>query len=452
MTEIEWASDDALPFAFCLSARLGGTRDGAYVDDVSVALGNIVLADHGAAVSETLDAVPADRRRRVAPGEIDRCDPEPQARVATRFRPLLTKGPLTHTACVSVTVRNATGHAVPARWACDPDAPAVAALRWEMDDVRPAITLTDPDGEPWQAERDLLSSDASMRNFVVEVEDASRTTLRFGDDDCGMRPNEGTVFAANYRIGNGTEGNVGRRAIAHVVSGDSAFTEVTNPLAACGGVDPESIEEVRQRAPYAFRTLERAVTLDDYADVAQRFAGVQKAVTQHRWTGSWYTVFLAIDRLGGAKVDAPFIEGMRRHLERFRLAGRDVEIGAPVYVPLEIEMRVCTQPFYQRSEVMKALLDVFSADLLPDGTRGVFHPDNFSFGDSVYPSRIYARAQEIPGVASAQVTKFQRQGQPSTSALDSGVLRPGWREIARLDNDPNFPERGVFAVTPELHA
>ena len=52
-----------------------------------------------------------------------------------------------------------------------------------------------------------------------------------------------------------------------------------------GGVDPESIETVRQRAPYAFRTQERAVTPGDYAALTAQHRGVQRAAATLRWTG-----------------------------------------------------------------------------------------------------------------------------------------------------------------------
>ena len=49
------------------------------------------------------------------------------------------------------------------------------------------------------------------------------------------------------------------------ITASATHPAVRNPLPAQGGVDPESIETVRQRAPYAFRTQERAVTPEDYA-------------------------------------------------------------------------------------------------------------------------------------------------------------------------------------------
>jgi hypothetical protein len=42
---------------------------------------------------------------------------------------------------------------------------------------------------------------------------------------------------------------------------------------------------------------------------------------------------------------------------------------------------------------------------------------------------------------------FRRFGQPASSALDTGELRLGRTEIARLDNDPNFPDRGVLRIS-----
>ena len=76
----------------------------------------------------------------------------------------------------------------------------------------------------------------------------------------------------------------------------------------------------------------------------------------------------------------------------------------------------------------------------------MFHPDNFTFGQPVYLSRLYAAAQAVPGVDSVLITTFQRQGAAGQKALDEGKLSLGRLEIARLDNDPNFPERGVFRL------
>jgi predicted phage baseplate assembly protein len=219
-------------------------------------------------------------------------------------------------------------------------------------------------------------------------------------------------------------------------------------MPARGGSDPESIEHVRLSAPFAFRTQERAVTPEDYAAVAARHPQVQRAAATFRWTGSWYTVFVTVDRVGGLPMDAPFKQKMREHLERFRMAGHDVEIDGPRFVSLEIEMVVCVKPDYFRSAVRLALLEILSNRVLQDGRRGVFHPDNFTFGQPVFLSRVYAEAQAVAGVASVEIVTFQRQGIPSREALDQGKQALGRLEIARLENEPNFAERGALRIYP----
>ena len=158
---------------------------------------------------------------------------------------------------------------------------------------------------------------------------------------------------------------------------------------------------------------------------------------------------LSIDRLGGEPVDAAFADQIRDYVEPFRTAGHDLDVNGPSYVPLEIEVRVAVASDHFRSDVEAALLRLFSSHVLPDGSRGIFHPDNFTFGQPVYLSPLYAAAKKLDGVRSITIVKFQRQGRDSTDALQKGRLDVERLEIAQLDNDPNFPDRGVFRVSLE---
>lgn len=456
VTEIAWAVEDALPFALCISARTDAAHDRQYIDAVSVALGNIVLADRGATIDrEPLGTVPEPTLFRVPVPARERCTPPQPNPVAPRFRPVLQQKPLTHAAPYSrpdilqaltmeLQQKSLTYSSLPLS--------AKAAMQWDIRTALPAITLASNLGSntaSWHPQRDLLNSDRQAREFVVETETDGTAYLRFGDDRYGLQPTTGTDFTATYRVGNGVQGNIGAEALAHIVSNDGAVTLVRNPLPARGGVEPERLEDVRQSAPYAFRIQERAVTLQDYAEVAERHPEVQRAAATFRWTGSWRTVFVTIDRKGGLPVDAAFEAKIQAHLERYRLAGYDLEIDAPRFVSLEIEMLVCVKPNYFRSQVKAALLQVFSNRILPDGGRGLFHPDNFTFGQSVYLSQLYAAAQAVDGVASVQIITFQRQGTPSTTTLEEGELKLERLEIARLDNDRNYPERGVLRLRME---
>jgi hypothetical protein len=440
ITRIEWDPSDALPFALCVSV--------AEEPNVSVALGNIVLVEHGEAQPvDVLPLVPdeekfyARRTNRVG----DCCDPPEPLRLPLRYRPVLRDLPLTHGFRL-VDLLKPPADAPQDFWS----AAALRALN-PRDAMPHVLTLTgtvNDQDDDWFPRRDLLASDGAARDFVVEIQDDGRARLRFGDDTHGRRPEEETEFKAIYRVGNGSTGNVGGEAICHLLlDGSSPIGKVSNPLPAFGGVDAEDIEAARRDAPQAFRTQERAVTAADYAEAAGRRSDVQRAAATFRWTGSWHTVFVTADRVGGAKVDAEFEGGLRRHLERFRMAGYDLEVDAPHFVPLDVSLHICVKPGYFRSAVIAAVRDALSSVLLPDGRLGAFHPDNFTFGQAVYASRVVAAAQSVEGVESVRLDRFQQLVDPDPSTQENGVVPVGRLEVAQLDNDPNFRDRGRLLVS-----
>lgn len=443
VTEVTWHAEDALPFPLCLSAEIEGT----FVADVAVALGNIVLADHGRTLGEDLPPVPApDPRLAPAARGGSHCEPAEATPVPARYAPVLGLAP--------VTMAGTLGRSLPGgdqpRWArFDPGRAASAVFAWEERHVLPEVVLTEGGAREWHPRRDLLASGRFAPEFVAEPEPDGRTRLRFGDDEYGLRPATGTRLRAAYRVGSGPAGNVGIDALRHVVTADPRVSGASNPLPARGGRAAESIEHVRQWAPYAFRDLQRAVTPQDYADLAGRHPAVQRAVATERWTGSWYTVFLTVDRHGGAPVDAGFEADLRDHLERYRLAGHDLEVDGPRYVALEIELRVCVLPDYYRADVDREVRDVLGSRDLPDGRRGLFHPDAWTFADTVHLSRLTAAAQAVPGVRHVEALTFRRLGEPASSALGDGALVTGRIEVPRLDGDPNQPENGVLRLVTE---
>jgi hypothetical protein len=140
---------------------------------------------------------------------------------------------------------------------------------------------------------------------------------------------------------------------------------------------------------------------------------------------------------------------LKRGLERYRLAGQDLELDSAQYVSLEIALTVCVDPDYFMSDVERALLQLLSNRILPNGQKGLFYPDNFTFGQTVYLSPLYAAARSVEGVLSVAATTFQPQGVPTNRYLDAGEMELAELQIARLDNDRNFPDHGQLTLLME---
>lgn len=446
--EIEWAPEDALPFSLCLSARLPAP-DCERIDGISVARGNVVLVDHGRRVCEDIGPVPPAETS----GECA-CDGSVVESRTTpkRFTPTLEQAPLTF------------GQPLPA---------AGAASAFIVQDPRlalPEVSLrecvdTAAAGPAWNARYDLLASDGDERHFVAEMDDEGRAHLRFGDGDLGRVPAAGSRFRACYRVGNGSAGNVGRDTITYLVLREGSLgadrIEARNPLPARGGVAPEPTAEVKLFAPGEFRAhRKRAITAEDYAELAQGNPQgnqkVQRAAARLRWTGSWYEAQVAVDPLCAETAGAALLEEIAGDLYKYRRMGHDLALVPARYVPIEVVMEVCVLPHYARATVKAELLKVLGNRRLADGALGFFHPDNLSFGDGIYVSRLVAAAKAVAGVDTVRLVKLARLdfGMPSRLlpiggsgwVPASGVLPMTSMEIAQLDNDPSFPENGKLEL------
>jgi hypothetical protein len=162
-----------------------------------------------------------------------------------------------------------------------------------------------------------------------------------------------------------------------------------------------------------------------------------------------------VDPSGTEEADAELLSEIGAYLEPYRRIGHDLSVQPAQYAGLDLALHVCVLPDYLRGHVEAALLDVLSSRELADGSKGLFHPDNLTFGGAVYASRIIAAAQAVIGVQNVELTRLERYeiGEPPVgieSAAEEvpagSVLTLGPFEIARLDNDPNFPENGRLTL------
>lgn len=429
IVEVGWAEEDALPFALCLSVR----RPAPYCDlisNVSVARGNVVAVDHGRAFEEDLGTPEAAEVEAdcACEGSIVEC-----VSVPSPFTPFLSEAPLTF--------------AEP----CDLTRPAARFLKRDPSAALPAIWIEESgNGVKWSPRGDLLASGPDDRHFVAEVDDEGRGCPRFGDDEHGRRPSPGAKLAGHYRIGNGVSGNVEADAIALLILRDTMVeagkVTVRNPLPAAGGTDPESAADARLLGPGSiFAERERAVIGEDYGELARRSAGVQGASASLCWTGSWYEARVAIDPLAAAADNPGLLPRVESGLRQFRRIGHDLAVCAAATVPLSLTLEICVAPHFARGHVRAALLDAFSARRTAGGA-GFFQPDRLSFGGDIYVSRIAAAAMAVTGVESAKVSVLRRMNRMDEDALETGRLAIGPHEVARLDNDPNFPENGQLEL------
>ncbi|MFI5958822.1 hypothetical protein [Cryptosporangium sp. NPDC051539] len=379
-SRVRWTAADALPFPLAVAGA------GA------VAHANVVLAEHGAPVGPE-PLVP------------------PVVPAAGPYRPRLSRTGVAH----------GVAHGGPGSGSGGPDA----------DRPVPRVVVRG-DGRVWTVVPDLLDSDRFSYHCVVEVDDDGHALVRFGDGRYGRRPEPGTSFTAQYRLGGGTAGNVGAGVLAHLAATPPGLS-VRNPLPANGGREPEPMEQVRRWAPVAHRDRRRAVTSADWAAAAERHPEVRRAVGSRRWTGSWFTEVVTVDRVAGHAADAGFLAGVEAFLQPFRLADVDLQVRPAIPVPLGIELLVRLTDPRSRRAVDAGLVEAFAA---------FFDPDALGLGEAVYLSRVVSTAMAVPGVSGVEWPRFGRLDRPAEPTAAAGRIPIGPAEVARCPSDPDRPERG----------
>lgn len=437
VTNIWWDVQDALTATLCIATTVGSGEESVAHTAVSAALGNLVLVDHGRSLGSPVEALPVDIAAVTA---------------GRRFWPRL---PVSFVTYAQPSPLDASGLLTVSATAAAKADPTQATPVLSIESVRtipnalggpPTVQVT-----PWTAVRALF--DPAVRSsphaLVVEVETDGGARLRFGDGTDGAKPDAGDRFrAAAVRLGDMGLGLVGAETLTHIVGGSPQIDGVSNPLPAFGGAAPETVASARAAAPYAFRTQKRAVTLADYEATALSCPTVPviAAVAVNRLTRSWRTVFVAVELADGAVLDEAGRAKLIDWFDTYRMAGLDVEVENAKRVALELVLHVCVDPSYRRDVLEQALLTRFSDKVLADGSRGVFHPDNFLIGKSVYLSPMVAAAQRLPGVVSVEAVTFQRSDRPVSDGLTDGYLTPGRGEVFVLRNNPDLPEQGVFTL------
>ncbi len=427
LVRLNWRAEDALRFDCSFTTFCNGTP----VPDISVFHGNLVPVHEGRPMTvffrEPGAALPSDtdsvKQRHYT--RLDRYGNGLDWSLAA-----LPEGPLAY-------LPTPTGGEVPARSTLHVEVTAPAAPTDTWDEVE---SLVHSDDTPEQGD-----------HFMVETDERRLSLLRFGNGTNGRVLPDGAVVRADYQIGGGTAGNVGAEQLvfAAPLTGPlaGAIVRVWNPFDVTDGRDPEPPEKLRRNAPEAFRARQlRAVTLADYVRRAEEVAGVSRAAARYAWTGSWRTVRIAIDPVGSTTLDEDLRRRVAAHLEAVRLIGEDLELRPPRYVPLAIVVIVCARPEIWREDLRFVLEQELSDHYTADGRRGLFHPDEWTFGQALHRSLIEGRLQAVAGVEHVVAVAMTRFHDPTPGQPFPEMLEMAADEVVQLANDPDHLERGLLRL------
>lgn len=310
--------------------------------------------------------------------------------------------------------------------------------------------------QSWQVVDSFAASQPADRNVTL---DPVSGTVRCGDSIHGqVFPIGAAIRAAAYSYGGGPAGVVKAGAISLVVDGPDAV-KVTNPLPTAGGEEGETITQALQRIPGELARHDRAVTQEDFRELA-RIVGVGRAECLPRFdpgTKSFdaagvVTVMVwptADPRHPNAPVaDATLLSAVCSQLDARRLVTTELYVIPATYHPVAVSIGLAVKTGYSAIGVrrwVEMIVRQYLAPLPPFGPDG----NGWSLGHRVHGPELEAAVVQVEGVDFVEELKVADLA--SGTAVIGTVELAGWevpelREITVVTGAA--PDPGSGGLTP----
>ena len=284
-----------------------------------------------------------------------------------------------------------------------------------------AITeILDTTGQPqeiwvrWQEVTDFYASEPRDRHYVLNHLTGK---IRFGDGVNGLIPPLGTGnLRLTYQTGGGNVGNKPMGTIVQLKTTIPYIDKVTNPEPATGGADAEPLDQMLDREPRKLRHNDRAVTLEDYEDLAmlaspavarakcipllnllsQPTASPNGPDNTPRASGTVSVIVVPRSIDVQPRPSLELLNRVQDYLETHSLPTVTVAVVGPLYVQVRVSVEIALASLDGTTAVEQAVEQQLTSFLHP--LTGGFNGSGWAFGREPYESDFYRLIESIPGV------------------------------------------------------
>jgi predicted phage baseplate assembly protein len=209
--------------------------------------------------------------------------------------------------------------------------------------------------------------------------------------------------------------------------------QATNRRAATGGSAPETLEEAQTRVRRELKTPFRAVTTEDFEQLARATPGLRVARAQaiplysprapQEQTPAAVTVVVVPFSEADRPIPSPaFLLTVCRHLDKHRLITTQLHVIRPDYVEVDVRASVTLRPGFEPATTLQRIEEALRTFLHPlhGGPAG----EGWPFGRTVYKSEIYQQIENVDGVDCAENMVLTATGRGITRSAEGHIVIP----------------------------
>ncbi len=257
--------------------------------------------------------------------------------------------------------------------------------------------------ENWYQVEDFRSTGPDDTHYIFNSEN---NEITFGNGLNGRIPGEKENIKASYITTLGLKGNIPKEQ--KFIFAGLGNIQGNNLKDAAGGKDAESIEHAKARAKKDCREIYRAITSEDYEDLASKTPGLRisrvKAIPNYNpdypcvaFPNAVSVVVVPYIREGSEPAPGEeFLRTVSNHLDRHRLVTADVHVIKPDYIKICVKCKVKILKKSSEERVAERINKELTNFLNP--IKGGPEGKGWTFGRHVYPSEIYQKIDEVDGV------------------------------------------------------
>ena len=280
-------------------------------------------------------------------------------------------------------------------------------------------------------EKDKLTTAFSPTNFIFT-------------NTYGIAPSN-TTLNIRYLVGGGVGSNLPENTLNQITTTNTVFNNntisnsalantifsslaVNNPVAASGGQDGDSIEEIRQNSLATFQNQLRTVTVDDYilralsipsiyGTVSKAYATVTKASEKSSATGNGSVSLYVLSYDNNKKLTTPsntLKENLRTYISQYRVINDSVEIKDAFVVNIGVNFDIITYPNYNSNQILSNCITELTS---------YFNIDKWQINEPIILKDLYILLDRVEGVQTVKnisITNLTSQeGNYSNYAYDT---------------------------------
>lgn len=259
---------------------------------------------------------------------------------------------------------------------------------------------------PWNQVVDVTVAETNTSTYSVSVNADNETQVLFGTSLAGRVPPTNAKITATYSTTSGADGNIPENKITSFKLSQPTGLAIVSSTSATGGSSGESIDSIKSSLKATIKSQDRAVTINDFVDLALRIPNVYRATAEYQPSnagGGSVTIYgmpyisnYETYNLDTVTVDTDVRNQIVSSIQPLAMLGVTV-LTAPsiTLVPKTITATIYVDSSYVNNAVKNTVTNALDA---------LFNLGTLEFGEDLQVGDVYQTIHSVEGVLYATLT------------------------------------------------